>query len=113
MKSPRRCTRSATSGMCHLLAVGNSGVITGTHALQGGFKNVHSFVELVIADHERHEQANHVTVGSGGNGDHSMLVTVFDDLLCLFVGRLQSFFRADELDGAHGTDSVNGADDGK
>src|SRR3954463_9522973 len=111
MKSPRRCTRSATSGMRHLLAVGDSGLIAAAHALQRGFENVHRFVELLIVDHERHEQANDISVGSGRDGNHSMLITMFDDLLCLFVGRLQRFFGADELDGAHRTHSVNGADD--
>src|SRR4051812_11151422 len=92
MKRPRRCTRSATSGMRHLLTIRDSGFIAAAHALQRGFENVHRFVELVIADHKRHEQADHVSVGSGRDGDDTMLITIFDDLLCLFVGRLQCFF---------------------
>src|SRR5882724_6648988 len=99
--------------MGHLLAVRHSGRVATGHGLQRGFENIHGFVELLVTDDERHQQPDHVAVSTGRNRDHAMLVTILDNLLCLFVGGLQCLFRSHQFHGAHGAHPVNGSDDRK
>src|SRR3954471_7843828 len=97
--------------MGHLLALWNVSYITGNHRLQCRFKHVQCFIEFVIADDEWHEKPDHISVGTGGDGDHAMLIAMLDDLLRLFVGRLESFLRPDQLDRPHRAHPMDGADD--
>src|ERR1017187_920428 len=46
------------------------------NAGQSSFEHIQPFIHLRVGDNQRHEQANHVAVRTGGDRDAVMLVTV-------------------------------------
>src|SRR2546430_7340306 len=55
---------------------------------QRGLDHTASFVELLVGDYQRNEDANHIVEGAGGGGDEAGLVAILFDFPGLGVRRL-------------------------
>ena len=84
-----------------LSGAGERGALALGYGGQRGFQHPEAFVELRIADHQRHQDAHHVAVAPGGDGDQAVLVAILRDFLGLRIGRLARLRVAHQLDGAH------------
>src|SRR5882724_2844247 len=100
-RAARNARRSRMRQCCLLLLRDRS---------QRSLDDVKAFVELLVADDERHENANHVVEGAGGDGDEAVLVAILGDLFGLGFGRLASLRVAHQFDGAHAAQPANVAD---
>src|SRR5260370_10831776 len=108
------------------LRAGEGGVGALGDGGEGSFDDAEAFVELLVGDDERDEDADDVVEGAGGDGDEAVLVAVARDLFGLGVGGLAWVSRlarivsraasrgsgvADQLDGAHAAEAANVADE--
>src|SRR6266700_4094767 len=66
-----------------------------------GFDDVEAFVELLVGDDKRDEDANHVLQRAGGDGDEAVLVAITRDLLGFRVGGLAGGSVAHKFHRAH------------
>src|SRR5450432_2011580 len=72
--------------------------------------NVKAFVELLIGNHQRHQNADHVVEGAGGDEDHAVLVAILGDWFRLGFGGLAGLRVAHQFDRAHAAQAANVAD---
>src|SRR6266480_688649 len=93
-----------------LLGVRKRWLLVLRNGSEGGFDDTEAFVELLIGDDERNEDANHIVESSGGDGDEAVLVAVLRDGLGFSVGGLACLRVAHQLDGAHAAETTNVAD---
>src|SRR5207245_783029 len=70
------------------------------------FHDVEAFVELLVADHQRHQNAHDVVVCARDDGDEPMLEAIVRDLLGFGFGWLASFRVANQFDGAHAAEGA-------
>ena len=70
----------------HGSGAGEGGTLGFGHGGERGFNDVEAFIELLVGDHEWHEDANDVVECAGGDGDEAVLVAVARDLLSFSVG---------------------------
>ena len=78
---------------------------------QSRFQYIKAFVKLGISDHERDENPHDIAVGSGSDGDQSVLVAVLRKLFGFLAGRLARRRIFDEFNGTHAAKAANFADD--
>src|SRR6266853_6007631 len=74
---------------------------------QRGFDHTASFVELLVGDYQRNEDANHIVEGAGGDGDEAVLVAILCDFRGLGVRWLARPRVAHHLNGAHAAQATN------
>src|SRR5260221_6663322 len=77
---------------------------------QPSFQNVKAFLKLRIADNQRNEDTHHVTVGAGGNGDQSLLVTILREPFCFISFRVAGYAVLDQVNCAQSTPSADFGD---
>src|SRR5438477_6762062 len=93
-----------------LLGVGKRWLLVLRDGGERGLYHTKAFVELLIGDDERNEDANHIVESAGGNGDEAVLVAILGDGLGFGVGRLAGLRVAHQFDGAHAAEAANVAD---
>ena len=92
------------------LSVGKRGVLLLHDGGERGFDDAEAFVELLIGDDERNEDANHIVESAGRDGDEAVLAAILGDGLGFGVGRLAGLRVAHKFDGAHTAEAANVAD---
>src|SRR6266851_7219278 len=75
------------------------------------FHDVEAFVELLVADHQRHQNAHDVVVRARDDGDEPMLEAIVRDLLGFGFGWLASFRVANQFDGARAAEATHVTDE--
>src|SRR5438132_4363684 len=90
-----------------LLGVRKRWLLVLRNGSERGFYHTKAFVELLVGDDERNEDANHIVESAGGNGDEAVLVAIFGDSLGFGVGRLAGLYVAHQFDGAHAAQAAN------
>src|SRR5208282_371626 len=94
------------------LGVRQRGLLAFRDACQGGFEHVEAFVELLVGNNERNQNANDIVERACRDHDEAVLVAIFGDLLCFGVGGFTSFGVTHEFYGAHGAKAANLANQG-
>src|SRR5215471_3554233 len=74
---------------------------------QGGFEYVQSFLELLVAYDQRHQDAHYAAVSAGGDGDEAVFVAVTGDF---FRGLGVGLARGTVLHQLNGTHAAQAAD---
>src|SRR5438132_11078291 len=62
-----------------LLGVRKRWLLVLRNGSERGFYHTKAFVELLVGDDERNEDANHIVESAGGNGDEAVLVAIHGD----------------------------------
>src|SRR5437660_12684342 len=89
------------------LGVGKRWLLVRSNGSERGFYNAEAFVELLIGDYERNEDANHIVASACSNGDEAVLVAILGDGFVFSVGRLARLRVAHQFDGAHAAETPN------
>src|SRR5438874_13356858 len=92
------------------LSVGKRGLFLLHEGGERGFDDAEAFVELLVGDHQRNEDANHIVESSSGDGDEAVLVAILGDGFGLGVGRLAGLSIGNHFDGSYGSQTANVAD---
>src|SRR5579859_4625000 len=100
-KQESRIIRRAPRSGYSLLRVRKRGVLVLGDGRQGGLEHAQAFVELLVGDHQRNEDADNIVEGTGGDGDQPMLVAVARNLLGFGIGRLAALSVANQFHSAH------------
>src|SRR5690349_19912731 len=100
-------TESATVSR---LRVRKCGMLAFRDSRERGFEHIHSLVELLVRNDERHQETVDVIEGARGDKDQAMLVAVLDDLFRFGVGRLTRLRVAHEFHCAHYAEAAHVAD---
>src|SRR6266404_4110821 len=72
-----------------------------------GLNHGESFVELLVGDDQRDENANHVVKGASGDRDEAVLVAILGDGLGLGVGGLAGLRVTHQFEGAHAAETAH------
>src|SRR5438309_1489412 len=93
-----------------LLGVRKRWLLVLRNGSERGFYHTKAFVELLVGDDERNEDANHIVESAGGNGDEAVLVAIFGDSLGFGIRGLACLRVPHQFDGAHAAQATNVAD---
>ncbi len=80
---------------------------------QSRLKHVEPFIELLIRNHQRYQNAHHVPVRPRCDSDQAVFVGVTRKLFRLRTGRFARLPIADQFDRAHAAEAAHVADQGK
>src|SRR5205807_9711064 len=90
-----------------LLGVRKRWLLVLRNGSERGFYHTKAFVELLVGDYQRNEDANHIVESAGGNGDEAVLVAIHGDGFGFRIRGLAGLYVAHQFDGAHAAETPN------